>query len=34
MLSGLTYPRIAEAFGVCEDTVRLWRTLLAAVSRH
>jgi len=24
-LSGWTSPRIAEAFGVREDTVRLWR---------
>ena len=25
-LGGWTSPRIAEAFGVCEDTVRLWRS--------
>ena len=25
-LSGWTSPRIAEAFGVREDTVRLWRS--------
>ena len=25
-LAGWTNPRIAEAFGVCEDTVRLWRS--------
>ena len=29
-LSGWTSPRIAEAFGVREDTVRLWRSWFAA----
>jgi transposase len=29
-LSGWTSPRIAEAFGVREDTVRLWRSEFAA----
>jgi len=29
-LSGWTSPRIAEAFGVREDTVRLWRSVFAA----
>ena len=28
-LSGWTSPRIAEAFGVREDTVRLWRSAFA-----
>ena len=29
-LAGWTSPRIAEAFGVREDTVRLWRSDFAA----
>jgi len=34
-LSGWTSGRISEAFGVREDTVRLWRMLFArAGSRH
>ena len=34
-LSGWTSPRIAEAFSVREDTVRLWRSgSRAAVSRR
>jgi transposase len=28
-LSGWTSPRVAEAFGVREDTVRLWRSVFA-----
>jgi transposase len=28
-LSGWTSPRVAEAFGVREDTVRLWRSAFA-----
>ena len=31
-LSGWTSPRIAEAFGVREDTVRLWRSDLPAAA--
>ena len=31
-LSGWTSPRIAEAFGVREDTVRLWRSDFAAAA--
>ena len=35
-LAGWTSPRIAEAFGVREDTVRLWRSdfACAAASRR
>jgi transposase len=31
-LAGWTSPRIAEAFGVREDTVRLWRSEFAAAA--